>query len=88
VVWSLSRSPEVTRIVTAKNRAREFSAAQIRDASRFIESFPPGVRVVVDEWALDRWRFVFREMPKLALEGLDRLTPGSKFRVRSVSILG
>ena len=59
----------------------------MKDASRFIESLPPGVRVHVDEWVQERWRFVFGETPKLALGSLGRVTPGSKFRVRPVSIL-
>ena len=79
--------PEAIRIKTLKGRTREFSTAQLRAASQFIKSIPPGVRVYVDEWVQDRWRFVFGEMPEAALGALHRVTPGSKFRIRAVSIL-
>ena len=87
VQFEASRQLEVIRIGAIKSGSREFTTAQIHAASQFIESFPPGVRVNVDEWVQERWRFVFREMPKLALEALHRVTPGSRFRVRPVSIL-
>ena len=75
------------RIAATKSGSREFTTAQLHAASQFIESFPPGVRVYVDEWVQERWRFVFGEMPKVALGALQRVTPGSRFRVRPVSIL-
>jgi hypothetical protein len=70
-----------------KSGTREFSTSQIQAATRFIEGLPPGLKVYVDEWVQERWRIVLGETPKLALGGLERLTPGSKFRVRPVSIL-
>jgi hypothetical protein len=74
-------------MIRTKRHLREFSSGQRSEASRFIANLPPGVSVHIEEWVEEHWRFVLDERSELARNGLDRLTPGARFRVRPVSIL-
>lgn len=61
---------------------REFAPHEIPEAIAFIESLPHDIRVYIDEWDESDWRFVFGDVPDHALNGLSRLMPGARFRIR------
>ena len=68
--------------MTPARDMREFSHEEVTEAMTYIESLPTDVRVYVDEWAGDDWRFVFGDDRDYAIKGLSRLTEGARFRIR------
>jgi hypothetical protein len=66
----------------AEQETAEFSPEQLSAAKDFIASLPVGARVYVDEWMEPGWRFVYGDDREHALAGLNRVTPGARFRIR------